>query len=539
MERMLIVDDEIEILEWLEELFLFEYPRNVEVHTASSAYKALELLDQMAFHVVMTDIKMPGMNGMDFYEKIKANWPECRVVFLTGYRNFEDIYRVINDQNVRYILKSEDDEIILGAVEQAFCEIEEELEKQKRQEKQKDQMERARYWMKYEQIRQIVEKPETYLEMIGELRESGSLFDFQGHMLIFLLRADVRWNETREDETFLEQYADTLREFLPDWIRIEITVLEHRFLVLFIQPVIRDNGQWHRIFQVTKGAVEYVQEIYEEKKSFSAVVSSKVHDLSEGQECIMWLRRIMAGYMGSMRSVVLDAEKTETVYESRIEESDEKINGDSLKLYLELHQRTGYFKLLHKLCRKISLGRSRHDMVAMETYFKVSSLLLQFINEHHLQEILAFRIGLYKLLSVDEHRNWKEAGDYLISLSEEIFEVLGENENTLSDRALNRIVEYIDTHLGGDLSLTNLAAVGGFNASYLSRLFKQIQNETVTDYVLKKRMEVAKDLLEHSQEKIQDIGNQIGYLSSNSFSRAFRSYTGISPQEYREMKKQK
>ena len=76
MERMLIVDDEIEILEWLEELFLYEYPKEVEVHVASSAYEALEVLDQMAFHVILTDIKMPGMNGMDFYEKVKSNWPD-------------------------------------------------------------------------------------------------------------------------------------------------------------------------------------------------------------------------------------------------------------------------------------------------------------------------------------------------------------------------------------------------------------------------------------------------------------------------------
>ena len=178
-------------------------------------------------------------------------------------------------------------------------------------------------------------------------------------------------------------------------------------------------------------------------------------------------------------------------------------------------------------------------MTAMELYFKVSSVLLQFINEHHLQEILAFRIGLYKLLSVDEHRNWEEAGTYLMNLSEEIFDALGQYENTLSDRALDRVVEYIDTHLEGDLSLTNLAAIGGFNASYLSRLFKKVQNETISDYVLKKRMEAAKVLLQESQEKIQSISTKTGYLSSTSFSRAFRGYMGVSPQEYREMGKQK
>ena len=539
MERMLIVDDEIEILEWLEELFLYEYPREVEVHAVSSAYEALEILDQMAFHVILTDIKMPGMNGRDFYEKVKANWPECRVVFLTGYREFEDIYRVINDKNVRYILKSEEDEVILQAVEDAFGEIKAEIEKQKNLEKQKGQIEKAQYWMKCEKIHQIVERPECLSENLESLRELGSRFAFSEKMLLFLLRLDTRWEYDPDDESFLEQCGDILKKRIPEWIRMEEVLLEHRFLLLFFQPTERDNHQWHRIFQVSKGAVENVQEIYAQEKSFSGVVSSQTLCLEKVKEHILRMRRIMAGYMGGMRSAILDAEKTETVYETQVFETDEKVNEECLKLYLELHQRTSFFQLLHRFCEQIGKGRSRHDMRAMELYFKVSSVLLQFINEHHLQEILAFRIGLYKLLSVDEHRNWEEAGTYLMNLSEEIFDALGQYENTLSDRALDRVVEYIDTHLEGDLSLTNLAAIGGFNASYLSRLFKKVQNETISDYVLKKRMEAAKVLLQESQEKIQSISTKTGYLSSTSFSRAFRGYMGVSPQEYREMGKQK
>lgn len=233
MERMLIVDDEIEILEWLEELFLYEYPREVEVHAVSSAYEALEILDQMAFHVILTDIKMPGMNGMDFYEKVKANWPECRVVFLTGYREFEDIYRVINDKNVRYILKSEEDEVILQAVEDAFGEIKAEIEKQKNLEKQKDQIEKAQYWMKCEKIHQIVERPECLSENLESLRELGSRFAFSEKMLLFLLRLDTRWEYDPDDESFLEQCGDILKKRIPEWIRMEEVLLEHRFLLLF------------------------------------------------------------------------------------------------------------------------------------------------------------------------------------------------------------------------------------------------------------------------------------------------------------------
>lgn len=89
--------------------------------------------------------------------------------------------------------------------------------------------------------------------------------------------------------------------------------------------------------------MENVQEIYAQEKSFSAVVSSQTLCLEKVKEHILRMRRIMAGYMGDMRSAILDAEKTETVYETQVFETDEKVNEECLKLYLELHQRTSFF----------------------------------------------------------------------------------------------------------------------------------------------------------------------------------------------------
>lgn len=362
MDKLLIVDDEIDVLELLEELFVYDFSRELEVHTASSAKMALKLLDMVSFDVVLTDIKMPGMGGLTFYEKIKENWSECKVVFLTGYRDFEDIYWVNKQKDVRYVLKSEDDDVIMQTVEDSFVELERQNEQKRIHEVQKNYMEKARY---------------------------------------------------RQGE-------------------------------------------------------------------------------------------------------------------------GKNINFSLLKHYLELHQREAYFALLNDVCRMLGESKGRHDMHAMEIYYNVSTVLLQFINDNHLQESLAFKIGLYKLLNVDEHCDWLDAGAYLTALSEEIFSILGDYENSLSEHALGRIVEYIDIHMDGDLSLTNLAAIGGFNASYLSRLFKQVHNESISDYVLKKRMELAKTLLSDKQDKIQEIGERIGYNSSNSFSRAFKGYTGLSPIEYRE-----
>ena len=94
MYRLLIVDDEIDNVYWLEEMFQYDLKEELEVHTAVSGKEALELLNRIRFDVVLTDIKMPGMTGMELYDRIRENWPACKVIFLTAYPQFEDIYRV-------------------------------------------------------------------------------------------------------------------------------------------------------------------------------------------------------------------------------------------------------------------------------------------------------------------------------------------------------------------------------------------------------------------------------------------------------------
>ncbi|WP_262748753.1 response regulator transcription factor, partial [Enterobacter sichuanensis] len=92
-QNLLIVDDEIEILVWLVEIFRYEFDLEIGLYTANSALEALELLTNVKFDVVLTDIRMPGMDGITLFQKIKKNWPRCKTIFLTGYGNFDDMYK--------------------------------------------------------------------------------------------------------------------------------------------------------------------------------------------------------------------------------------------------------------------------------------------------------------------------------------------------------------------------------------------------------------------------------------------------------------
>lgn len=127
MRRLLIVDDEPYVVDWLYEMFSQETGLDLDICKAYTTQEALEWLSRAKIDVVLSDIRMPGMSGLELMGHIRASWPLSRVILLTGYRNFDYIYQSDKYPDVTYLLKTEDDDVILGAVRTQLRAIEEEL----------------------------------------------------------------------------------------------------------------------------------------------------------------------------------------------------------------------------------------------------------------------------------------------------------------------------------------------------------------------------------------------------------------------------
>lgn len=538
-QNLLIVDDESEILSWLTELFRYEFDREVGVYMAGSAMEAIRLLAKVRFDVVLTDIRMPGMDGITLFHHIKENWPRCKTVFLTGYRSFEDVYQVINNRDVKYVLKSEGDDRIMAAVRDFLVMSEDELEQERHQKEQENWLEEAKYWLKRELMDQLCtgNLPDNFDE---RLRALEIPLDVSRDMLLFLLRIEKDWKEDQMQERFLqeEELIGILKGNAPLKLTFYVHMLGNSQELLIIQPMENKETDWQMVAAISQGAVEYAQEQFHNlyQGTVSAVMAPEPVALPEIPQCLHQLKRTMLRDIGGTQEVIL---KMGTAEMPTGEQSltDYTVWISSLRNLIEIRKKKEYFSLLGKYLAVMTQKSSRHDTHALEIYYSVSVFLLHFINENHLGEQMAFQIGLYKLTMADAHESWLDAAAYLTEVSEEIFSLLEANESSVANHALGRVITYIEGHLEEDLSLTTLADIGGFNASYLSRLFKQVQRETIGDFILHRRMELAKKLLADTGEKIQDIASKTGYLSPHSFARAFRNEVGISPTEYREMKK--
>ena len=157
MIRILTVDDEILILNttcnYVEQHF------DAEVFRAGSGFEALDLLRRMRFDVVITDVSMPMMDGMELMQNVKRVWPQCYVIILTVYDRFDYAYEATKYDQVEYVLKSDGMQALHSSLQRAVDWIESEKRKEQMFTRLGQQIESMKPQIQAETIRRFLAKP--------------------------------------------------------------------------------------------------------------------------------------------------------------------------------------------------------------------------------------------------------------------------------------------------------------------------------------------------------------------------------------------
>ena len=538
MYNLLIVDDEIEILEWLKELFLYDSNLEVEVYTASLAKQAIKLLDEVRVDVVLTDIKMPGMNGIELYKQIKENWPNAQVIFLTGYRDHETLYEIVKNNEVRYILKTEGDDVIIAAVENAIKEQENRLKECKEKEVQAQMIKKAKYWIQKELMEQLV-LSNTKETVTNELLQSMNLpFRCDYPVLLYVGKMELKDQRFDAEYRTLARILDIIQQNMPSVLHVASYLLEHNFIVLLIQPRLLDNFiDWNRVFRISSGALEYICTACSNQCDMvlSFAISRSQVNIKCLSDSYQELKRALVYNARAEESVIVNGDEVKEFTLQKVDTKGIVVSIPVLTSYLEQGKKEEFLQLLEELTGPLLMVESRYDMGALELYYNISMVFLKYINVNQLTERIPFYIGLYKLTNVGEHASWQEAVNYLMTLANIMFGLNMEVEAQRKDITIKKVENYIYQNLNKDLSLTILAEIGGFNASYLSRIFKQKYHCNLSEFVVRERIKKARELLIHTNKKISDIGEMVGYFSPHSFTRIFKSIENLTPGEYRSL----
>jgi two-component system, response regulator YesN len=560
--RLLIVDDEEIIVNGLYEIFSSLRHLDLDIYKAYSGEEAIEWLNRTRIDIVLSDIRMPEIDGMQLLEEIHKSWPQCRVIFLSGYNEFEYVYKAIQHNGVSYILKTEDHDKVISAVEDAIKDIQKGLKIEDLIHNAKEQINMARDLFQKDYFSHLLYEDSSL--SINKAQFEQLEIPMYSDQPVILLMGHVDNMPNNLSYWDKIQYLYSIRLIMGRYLNTHIRSVnlldkDYRF-VFFIQPKelfatnqVQDNITvfYNKAVAYLKGTLEVIQSSCRESMdaSMSFALSGEACKWEDVSKKYYNLNQLLDYRIGSgIEMLLVDNEIKNNILNTSSDSEEfglqtdtqplemllRQTNIDTIEFYLQSGQKDKFFEMLSELLEPLKAIKSKSCNSAIEAYYKISLSLLSYINRWRLAESIVFDVKLNKLMRVDKHDSWTEAVKYIYNLSEIIFKLQSREEKKRADNAIEYIQKFIEEHLSEDLSLVRLAEQVYLNPSYLSRIYKQVRGTNISYFIDNARIKKAKELLDKENVKIHEVAKSVGYETAASFTRFFRKMSGLSPQEYYE-----
>ncbi|WP_438349295.1 response regulator transcription factor [Paenibacillus sp. FA6] len=535
--QMIIVDDEAH---WVDNLSMHKpwHTLGIEhVHKAYSAHEALQIIDTHPIDIVISDILMPEMTGIELIERIRIRDKKIKCIILSGHSDFDFAKKAIQHHAVDYLLKPPTDEELFGAVKSAILQINTEWETI-------SSLERTQYTLR-ENL--PILRGQLLLDALGGHRmpadewirklENYGLSHKYGECALLLVRMEEEFGQYKNNGLPLMEYAisNMAEEIIGEFMEVWGVKEEHGYLVFLLQlkDSVADMGKETILEKLS------VQLQYKVKQFLKGSLSIVITEWFQFPEQLPARFRQASAYfrqiVGEEREFVMRVGELEQV--TTLGPLDTLYLPPSLSNLLESGRWDAAEEKLVAVCAELDEKWSDSLEHCIEAGFVISSSFshLAHRNGHTLGKLLGTDIEPLQsgeaFASISKLRNW--------SLS-----VLGklkkESSNEIKDiRSLyvKKIQEFTDNNLHLDVSLRVLADHVNLHPTHLSKIYKIETGEGISDYVSRLRMDRACHKLKNSNKKVYEISTEIGYMDPAYFIKVFKRQFGVTPQEYRDSTK--
>jgi two-component system, response regulator YesN len=537
---LLIVDDEASVVEGLAHTIPWQTIGIDEVHKAYSAFEALEILQTQPVDIMISDITMPRMNGLELVEITRSRWKKIKTILLSGYAEFAYAKEAITLGTYEYLLKPVSDEVVLKKVGGAVESLREERESSETYNRAVQAFRANLPQIRGEFLNQLLQGMKSPKNVWAEKLELLDMKSAIGNQAaLMLVRMEDRLTEMSPYDSSIMEYAigNMADEIFGERFRLWRCRDIHGYLVFFVfvsdesadrmhpHEHAQENELKHLAAQLQMNVSRYL-------KGTISVLIGKRGSFPEDvrklyQDSLFALRR----HIGSHSDMFVYAEDEEELHPVR---SLQKCYEPPLLPHL---LESGSWKQIkekfEQILKELSLAHSQSQEHVIEAFFYIYSSLSAYAhkNGRSLADIvgasLADVTGLSPCTTAATLGKWVGQVLPLLESSAE--------QATRSDRsaAVSRMKRFIRDHLSQDISLQAIADHMYMHPVHVSRLFKMETGSNVSDYVLRLKMEQAAELLADHSLKNFEVALKLGYHNPNYFIRVFKKYYSVTPQEYR------
>ena len=525
MVKVVLADDENKIILLMRKLIDWDKLGYEIVGTANDGLRAVEMVQELQPQLLITDIRMPGCDGIDLIRRAKQVQPRLHCIVISGYRQFEYAQNAIKYGVEDYLLKPLKQEELEGILLRLKAKLGEEaaveLELQQSGERRQEQMLAA--------LRRAADRRQPFMDAAQAEELFGLRLD--GNQCFAAL--------VKPDMTDSRMYPDGYRLLMQhtlEIVRREVQGLTGRYaaavqregvaVVLSVpsyQPV-----EIRRCFTKIRKEIEKQRDLFREIRSTVCLGSRRTcpEQLADSLREALWLCRDRICRPQPWR----DAESEPPAYavrfqldaarKKRIQEAGEYLDRDRLQQEIE--------DSCHELLQQEPLNGQM-----IEDWFRqvLAAAVYGMQQNGPVAEELAGRM---------EEQFWRcgSPQDILHLLRDDILKQAGQLLEEQSRREARPILEakrYMQQHYQEALRLEDVSSAVGFNATYFSALFKKETGQNFMDYLTELRINKSKELLCRDALSVQDVAERVGYRDLKYFSRLFKKNTGVSPSDYKKL----
>lgn len=461
--------------------------------SAASGTQALEYIKAHKTDVILTDINMPEMSGLDLIREAKTYRPELKSVIVSGYSEFEYAKSAIDLKVESYLLKP----LSPGEISQVFARLKTELDEAG----EGSAAENRKIKREYELMQLLKQKVDSSLDF-------SRLVGCEKYCELVFIKI-FEGTTTNEYVENIDGCAESLKLVLSDYFYCCLS----RIFVALVRPD-RLGGF-----------------LYALEETFAKYYQVN-HRISIGKEAYS-RSEIVSSYWSAVE-LVKEEEKSNLVHYSR-EHSRFK------KDWYVLHEMKQ--KLYHEIeaSQPMCVQESIKSIANLLRNYEITDACYSFSNILELA-LAYFNIedrSRFKLLG-DKYGSWLQYEgpfDKLLSLFQkdinELMELVKSSSDSSAKLIVNQAIQAIEDSYGDkSLTLASLANKLGVSYGYLSTIFAKCIGKSFKGCLVEVRMEKARQLLVSRKHKIYEIADMVGYSSPRYFTDAFRKYFGISPVDY-------
>lgn len=514
MYKAIVVDDEKMIRIGIQKVIPWESIGVGEVYVAASGQEAFKIIEENKPDIMITDISMNGMSGLELINKVNRINRKIKIIVLTGHSSFDYAQKCLRMQVEDFFLKPIDEDILTKAIKKLVDHFETE-KKNLISQKMIQRTQGTKEQLKLEKVmRDLVHnRTDNQKEIYGLIEEYN--YNLEMTMQVAIIIPTLHVNSERNEEKFIELSIKNICIDLFDSQGQGITFIDDDnkiVIALFENNTLNEVERINQLNNILKDEYDITPKV---------VLGSSVTGFSE----------LVISYNDAMYLLETETENIREIIQSYNSESKIHLfNNIFVELKNIMVSNVGNSESVIKAFNTFGTATKSYNLAdnyVCRCCFDIASTMY-FAYIHNSGESTDSK--LTALLVSLLHATRADACEFT---REFIIQLFSKEEDHIHE-IVSKAKSLIDEYLADDLSISTIATKLFITPNYFSRLFKKVTGEGCNAYIVRKRIEKAKCLLETTNLKTGKIAIIVGYRDTNYFSLAFKKHEGTSPTKYRE-----